>query len=85
MFRAGPGVFHRRAEAFPEDANEDIAILYAQDDVDQSLRPFRMKARKGVCLSTGEFEPQATVPGDPVVQFLDDVRQGVALGLHVAR
>jgi hypothetical protein len=44
-----------------------------------------MKARRGVSLPSGEFEPPATIPSNPMIQLLDHGRQGIALGLHIAR
>ena len=75
----------RRAKTLPENAEEHIAVLDAQDGINQPLRSLRVKARIGIGLPAPQFEPQAVRGGDATIEFLKHRWQGVALGLDITR
>ena len=83
MFRAGLGVAHWLAKAFPEDADEDVTAVDPEKRIDQALRTEGMKTRVRVRLPSAQLQPQAMLAGDTPVDVVHHPGQEVALGLDV--
>lgn len=54
-FGSGGAVLDGGAEAFPKDADKDVASFNFQDIVDERLRPVEVKTWISIGFPTGEF------------------------------
>jgi hypothetical protein len=78
-------VVGRGAEAFPEDADDEIRLGNVHDLVDQALGPLQMQPRSRIRLPSPQRQPPAPRRGDTAVELVDHPLQHLALGLDVAR
>ena len=84
VFGAGLGVADWRAEAPPENSNQDVASIDLQDWVDESLRPQGMEAWMGIGFPAVDVEAESAMAGHVAIYFLDDAGNDFALGFDVA-
>src|SRR5205807_2264735 len=80
--RLRPG--SRRTKAFPEDADNKIAIRNAEPRIYEPLRPFRMETWKRVRLPSCDLKPETKQRSNSPIQFLCHLFKDVPFDLNVA-